>query len=336
MNITASAPGKLLLLGEYAVLEGAPALVTAVDRRAHVSIRPAAGTHWQLSAPQLGLHNYTLNENGALPTTATADTRQALKLFVAVLHTVTTSAHTLPALDLTIDTAEFFHGEQKLGIGSSAAVAVALTHALLATLEQAPDKAILFDLAASAHRQAQGGVGSNVDIAASVYGGNLIYRTGAVPEAVDLPANLRILPVFTGKAASTPNLVGAVYRLRDEHPELFQQHMQTMRDFAQIGCQTCRDDDALAFMHIAADYHHAMQQLGATAGVEIVSAAHTQLHEIAAKNGAIYKPSGAGGGDIGLLFQHASEQTKSLAAGTAQAGFNPLAMQLCASGAQVM
>ncbi len=36
MKVIADAPGKLVLLGEYAVLEGAPGLVVAVDRRARV------------------------------------------------------------------------------------------------------------------------------------------------------------------------------------------------------------------------------------------------------------------------------------------------------------
>lgn len=336
MNITASAPGKLLLLGEYAVLEGAPALVTAVDRRARVSIHLAADQHWRLSAPQLGLNNYALDKNGAIPATASADTGKALKLFAAVLQTVTLNARPLPALDITIDTAEFFHGDQKLGIGSSAAVAVALTSALMAVLEKTPDNATLFDLAATAHRQAQGGVGSNVDIAASVYGGNLIYRIGMLPETVALPENLHILPIFTGKPASTPNLVAAVYRLRNDDPTRFKQRMQTMHDLAQTGCQTCRSGDAGAFIRIAADYHRAMLQLGAAASVDIVSAAHTQLHQIAAKNGAVYKPSGAGGGDIGLLFHNLREQAKPLAASISQAGFDPLAMTLCASGTQVM
>ena len=36
-RVGASAPGKALLCGEYAVLEGAPAVVAAVDRRVTVS-----------------------------------------------------------------------------------------------------------------------------------------------------------------------------------------------------------------------------------------------------------------------------------------------------------
>ena len=37
----ASAPGKLVILGEYAVLANAPALVMAVDRRCRAQIRPS-------------------------------------------------------------------------------------------------------------------------------------------------------------------------------------------------------------------------------------------------------------------------------------------------------
>jgi phosphomevalonate kinase len=40
MRITASAPGKLVLSGEYAVLDGAPAICVAVDRGIHDRDRP--------------------------------------------------------------------------------------------------------------------------------------------------------------------------------------------------------------------------------------------------------------------------------------------------------
>ena len=39
--LSARAPGKLVALGEYAVLDGAPAVVLALDRYAEVSIEPS-------------------------------------------------------------------------------------------------------------------------------------------------------------------------------------------------------------------------------------------------------------------------------------------------------
>ena len=53
MRVKVSAPGKMVLLGEYAVLVGAPAAVTAVNRRARVELAPSASNHWRLIAPGL-------------------------------------------------------------------------------------------------------------------------------------------------------------------------------------------------------------------------------------------------------------------------------------------
>ena len=53
MNIEVSAPGKLVLIGEYGVLYGAPALVMAVDRRARVVLEAVRGDRWVLTAPEV-------------------------------------------------------------------------------------------------------------------------------------------------------------------------------------------------------------------------------------------------------------------------------------------
>src|SRR5690625_1203106 len=50
----ASAPGKVVLLGEYAVLDGAPALVQAVNRRCTVRLSLCAQDHARIEAVQLG------------------------------------------------------------------------------------------------------------------------------------------------------------------------------------------------------------------------------------------------------------------------------------------
>ena len=55
MRVTASAPGKLVLLGEYAVLEGASALVLAVNRRARVTLTRIDEVAWEIVSPTLEL-----------------------------------------------------------------------------------------------------------------------------------------------------------------------------------------------------------------------------------------------------------------------------------------
>ena len=51
MQVTTSAPGKVFVAGEYAVLQGAPAICIGINRRATVSIsRSDAGTH-SVSSP---------------------------------------------------------------------------------------------------------------------------------------------------------------------------------------------------------------------------------------------------------------------------------------------
>ena len=46
MSERISAPGKVFLAGEYAVLEGYPALVAGIDRRIHAAVtRGVAGLH---------------------------------------------------------------------------------------------------------------------------------------------------------------------------------------------------------------------------------------------------------------------------------------------------
>ena len=70
-NLVVSAPGKLMVSGEYAVLEGAEAVVTAVNRRAYARVRTASA----LEAPAEARAAYALVERslGALGHEATVD-----------------------------------------------------------------------------------------------------------------------------------------------------------------------------------------------------------------------------------------------------------------------
>src|SRR5687768_17097612 len=103
-SMTATAPGKLIVTGEYAVLDGAPALVVAMDRR--VIARYAPGVAKGSSAFLLALAHEIAARYGH-------DAGQI-------------------AMSIVVDLSSFYDGEQKLGLGSSAAVTVAATALALA------------------------------------------------------------------------------------------------------------------------------------------------------------------------------------------------------------
>src|SRR6476620_3174116 len=90
-----SAPGKMMLAGEYAVLAGAEAVVVAVDRRAYAQLAP--GTQSDLAHQE------------ATASRAAAERRLG---------------HPSPGA-LEIDAAELRQEGHKLGLGSSAAAAAA-------------------------------------------------------------------------------------------------------------------------------------------------------------------------------------------------------------------
>ncbi|MCY7403466.1 MAG: hypothetical protein LH475_02320 [Cryobacterium sp.] len=339
--IHTSAPGKLFLLGEYAVLEGAPALLTAVDRRVRVRIEESDSERWLLDAPGLGIHNLSLQPDGALPPALDRSTREKLRLFDAVRRAVAESGAAVStaaprALSISIDSSELSLGGYKLGLGSSAAVSVALTAGLAHVRSLNFDKGALFEVAVAAHRQAQDGVGSGADVAAAVNGGLISYSRGAtVTQAASLaalawPEDLTMMVVVTGTGSSTPELVGRVSEYAKRNDAGYRADLARLTALAQRATAALGSADT--FLTLTSEYFEALETLDAHAGAGIISDRHRELHALAAQSGGVFKSSGAGGGDVGLAFARRGAPARDLAAAllAAQAHIVPLAF--CAAG----
>jgi phosphomevalonate kinase len=296
-----SAPGKLVLMGEYAVLRGQEAIVAAVDVRA---------------CAQLVLTEQLQVE------------RDPGGLVEACLHELRDWGGE-PRGHLEVDTSAFRDGSgQKLGLGSSAAACVAALYALSdAAGVVLSNRDALHSLAQRAHRRFQQGRGSGIDVAAAVYGGLVRFRrcedTITVGSAPPLPLDWTLVPLWTGRAQDTRDFVAAVLALR-----CIDDVLAPLADAARSFVDACtrgQGDCAAQAMSAAC---RGLAALGEQAGIGIVTAPHRLAAAIAAEHGGAAKPSGAGGGDIALALVPAPRAAAFRAAATA-AGLSPLS---CAVG----
>jgi phosphomevalonate kinase len=320
------APGKLVAFGEYAVLDGAPALVLALDRfaEARVDASPDAACHLETHPPQPARRTFPPGEpSGA-----------------KLLDLVTGGAAPL-AWRASVDSTAFFQGADKLGLGSSAAVLCAWAGAFTAFARaegrQAPEPTLpaLIGL----HRAFQGGRGSGIDVAAAFTGGAIRFRLEAegAPQvgSVRLPNSVGFAGIFAGKSASTPEFVAHYRAWGKAQPAQAAAMLRRLTEVAEAGCAAARGDDAAAFMASLAEYGRGLQALGEAIGVEIVTAEHRQIGEHARKFGVAYKVSGAGGGDLGLACAIDSGALAAFLRSVTERGFRVIKVSLAEKGLDV-
>lgn len=335
--ITASAPGKVLLAGEYAVLAGAEAVVMAIDRRAVA----------RLVAPG------TPEARGA----AGSPFLQAVAQVVAA-HAGADSPAGRAAAQLAVDSSALRDlGGIKLGLGSSAATTVAACACALAHGQDGmPAAAEIHRLAHAAHgaaQSAQGARGSGADIAASVYGGILGVRMQPAPapmpaHAEPMPAPMRVRPlvpdlersgvhvvfVWTGAPASTPALVARVHAWRDAQPRAYERAMTALADAAGALIAALRPSGHAAEVVAAiAAGAEAAGALGRAAGVDIETEAHRAIARLATAHGGASKPTGAGGGDIALAAFPTAAAAAAFRDGTRARGMKLLGLRVDPDGA---
>lgn len=175
MTRTFFAPGKVVVIGEYAVLDGAPALVAAVHHGVRCTV--TASDDLQIVTP-------------------TGDDR-----FVAAA----LRAAQAPAATYTFADDPPAGTAGKPGLGGSAAATTVAVLAARALRGEPVDPPDLWPVAFHTHHAVQGS-GSGIDVAASCWGGMTRFERGFVPTSV--PA-CDLVVVYSGESAKTGPRVAA-------------------------------------------------------------------------------------------------------------------------------
>ena len=288
--ITATAPGKAVVCGEYVVMRDAPAIAAAVDRRVSVSLEESSGECHSISAPGYleGNWSFRLNETGEFAWQEPLPGSSSFSLVEEIWKSFAAVAWT--PLQLVIDTREFCDAATglKLGLGSSAAVSVAL----------------------AAHDRFQGGRGSGIDVATCLHGGVIFYRRAATEaRQVGWPAGLHYRFLWSGRAVVTAEKLAKLSGPTGQ--DAASESMNRLSGHAEKVSVAWSLGDSRQVLEAFPAYIDALRQFSIDHDLGIFDAGHEELAQQANDNGIVYKPCGAGAGDIGIVLaacEHAVDE----------------------------
>ncbi|MBI3783324.1 MAG: hypothetical protein HY270_07975 [Deltaproteobacteria bacterium] len=334
MSLTVRAPGKLFLIGEYAVLDGCPGAVAAVDRFATVTLKHHERRNTvQISAPEINaVGNYSIK---SLPPVS-----GLLRFPLAALHALHPSRRAALEEGVALVISSDLGGSDgsKPGLGSSAAVTVAVAAALLSfagvDIDSAEGRNEVFATAWRAHRDAQGGIGSGADVAASVFGGviSLTACDGGRPkvEKLEFPSAVTLLVASSGRGASTLDLVARYRSLHNGHDVARSNFVRACTENVERFIVDLHQPTVvLEALRVA---HRQLLGLAEATGLDLFTPELLQAIDIADFHGAAAKLSGAGGGDCAIACTTDGDSAQRIRSAWRAAGLEPLPLNIHTEG----
>lgn len=238
--IKISAPGKIHLLGEYAVVYGKPALLAAVDLRVTVTI------------------NANTSKVGP-------DSFEVKKIIEPIIKNKF-NLKKIPLYKLKIDSKVPIGS----GLGSSAAVSSAYIAALLTFLKIKWDKSLINELAYEAEKVFHGNP-SGADNSAIVYGGLIWYRKETPdlkiihPLPFSIPNKLakNFVIINTGKPKkSTKDTLTAVKNLYQKKPKLINKFLDSQEKLVRELLPAIKNADEKEVIRIIREGERNLESIG--------------------------------------------------------------------------
>ncbi len=297
--IVASAPGKVILFGEHAVVYGEPSLVAAIDKRVRVRVERKRG-------------DTRIHSNLRI-----ADDFRYVKRAVELAFDFFDERC---ALDIDIKS----EIPVAAGLGSSASVSVATILAVSKLLEMDISKNELAELGHRTELDVQGAA-SPTDTAIATFGG-VLYIQPKKKKFTRIDASLPLIIGCTGIERSTKVLVENVRALRNKHAAVID---PLIKDIGKITREAKkrlqRGEEVGELMNV----NHAL--------LEALGVGHARLTEAvrAARNAGAKgaKLTGAGGG--GCIIAYAPKNQRKVMNAIAASGCSVMKAAIAKEGARV-
>lgn len=350
MTITTRAPGKLFIAGEYAVVEpGHPAILAAVDRFITVSLDESADRGRVHSAEYGRLPIEWRRDPGTGEIVVDHHPYDFVTRAIDVMDRLRAERGIAPIyFDLHIESELDDANGQKFGLGSSAAVVVATVSAIdafygLGLTELDRFKLALLATIAVSPRSSGG------DIASSTFGGWIRYSSpdrealldaigaGAITDALEeagwgplditrlsAPDGLDLLVGWSGSPSSTEALVGSVKKASPADSPEYATFLSNSDRIVAALASAIEHNDSDGAQQSLREARANLRLLESTSGITIETEKLARLCDIAESHGGAAKPSGAGGGDCGIVLAESDVDASALAGAWESAGIRLL------------
>jgi mevalonate kinase len=288
--VEASAPAKIILVGEHAVVYGQPAIAIPVSSlRAAASVQPNDGGGLRIVASDLNT-TFMLDEQPENPLALTAR---------MVLETLDTPP---PSVTITVRS----QIPMASGLGSGAAAATALARTLSAYLNRPLDNkalnTIIYEIEKIHH-----GTPSGIDNTVVVYEQPVYFVRGQPIEPIVIRNPLMLLIADTGIAASTRTAVGDVRRRYENEPQRIQPTIEEI-GYLVVEAREAIETAALVQLGTIMQKNHALLQELTVSSPELDTLVDAALQ--AGALGAKLSGGGCGGNMIALVTSETTMQVR--------------------------
>ena len=298
MIVEATAPAKVILIGEHFVVENEPAIVTAVDLRAKVRVKTNNSGLIRIFSKN---YNSSITFKSHKTTEIEKKSIKIFRPFIKIIEELDKEFKRELGLNIEIDS----EIPPESGMGSSAAVSVATSAALLKALGLKYSVNEILNLSLEAEKIVHGKP-SGIDNTISTYGGTIIYRRneGFLPLESNF-SDIDIIVADTGIPRNTGELVKKVRILKNKYPKVFEPLYHTAGRLAIEAAKALRNEDFESFGELMNINHGLLSAIGVSL-YEL-----EQLVYTARRNGALgAKITGAGGGGaiVALSYRERSNE----------------------------
>lgn len=313
---TASAPGKVILFGEHAVVSGATAIGGAIDLRAEVRVLDHPGAVL-IRSEDLMLRGFSLDLSTGRIVSHAAE--HAVRYIAAVLR------H-FDSRDVMIEVSSSI--PQASGLGSSAAIVAATVAAISGHQGLNMSEKEIASISHRIEKQVQSGMGSPTDTALATFGGFLQISSEVLP--LDLP-ELELVVGFTGRPHDTRSEVKRVLSLRLSYPDLVDPIFRAIGSISERAIPLLKSGDAEELGRLMNINH------GLLSAVGVSTRELDELVHAATGAGGAWgaKLTGAGGGGC-MIALPGQEGSQILMAAIRQAGGIPFAVYVGSEGLRLI